>query len=318
MEVSIKRRISDGIKHRYVTGLEEVPPAQLDYIISDVLGPTYIADMNMLDNSRALTISPMLGKMLGATSIPFNKLISLSGIDFKKLQKDIEGTKKRELVFAAIGYGGLGMNILHFMSLLSYRTGVHEVFKELHVFESDRISYTNLPRFYKDLFNFPLPFGLPQNKLAFFNEMNLAERITLHEYRLDESVKETMDTYGNVVYFGAPDFETRALLENSNFMFAGHQGDNVIIVKSPVVDADLTQETYGTVNLTAFFINMIVATASVFDLLSRGLDSFENDSVLFQHNSKERIKSTLEKERVLNEEQDICVYKYTDKLKIAI
>ncbi len=318
MEVSIKRRIVDAIKHRYVTDLYVGEKRNLDFTICDVVAPTYLADINVLDNQRAFTISPLLGKMIETSSIPFNKLISISGINMRRLKRNMNKVKKKKIVFASIGYGGLSMNVLHFISLLSYRTGVIEPFSQLHIFEEDNISYSNLPRFYKDLFGFPVAHGETQNKINFFDEENIAEKIVLHNYRVEKDEIEAMKDYGSTVYFGAPDYKTRKLLENENFMFAGHKGDSVIIVKSPIVDTDLTRESYGTVNLTSFFMNMIVLADGIFDVLAKDFVSEDHDAVLFEHNAKENIKNSLEFERFIDEEKDIGIYKYSNTLKIAI
>jgi hypothetical protein len=315
MKISVKRKIAEAIKHRFITNID-VDPDSLDNVIVDVLAPTYLADWNRLNNYQSMTISPTLSKWIGTDTIPFNKLISISGIDMSRLKINMRKLKSKELDFASIGYGGLSINVLHFMSLLAYRVGVDEPFNTLHVFEDDLVSYSNMLRFYKDMFKYPVEFSQRVFKLELFDEENLARNINLHKYRLDE---QSLNALGDsVVLFGAPDFETRKMLEGRNFMFAGHQGDNVIIVKSPVVDDVITRETYGTINLSSFFINMLVVTDAVVDLLANGFFEADDDSILFEHNAKMSIINRYPRVRSLDYDKGISVYSISDKLSIAI
>jgi hypothetical protein len=264
-----------------------------------------------------MTISPTLSKWVGTDVIPFNKLISISGIDMSRLKTNMRKLKDKDIEFASIGYGGLSINVLHFLSLLAYRVGVDEPFKVLHVFEDDRVSATNMIRFYKDMYKFPVEFGQRVFKLELFEEENLAKEVRLHKYRFDEPAKDELKE-NNVIYFGAPDFETRGLLEGEKFMFAGHQGDNVIIVKTPVVDDVITRETYGTINLSSFFINMLVLTDAIVDILANSFDDADDDEILFEHNSKQKIIDTYPRIRALDDEKGIAIYKIDDDMSIAI
>jgi hypothetical protein len=315
MEVSIKRRFKESIDHRFVTGID-VDPYTLDHTVVDAVIPTYLADWNDFNNYQSFTISPTLARWSGTSSIPFNKLISISGIDMKRLKENMKKVKEKEITFVSIGYGGLSINVLHFLSLLSYRVGVDELFEHLHVYENDYVSATNMIRFYKDMFKFPVSYEQRVLKLELFEEENLAKEVTMHNYRLEQEYVEATKKYKNVVFFGAPDFETRKILEGENFMFAGHQGDKVILVKTPVVDTMLTRETYGTINLTSFFINMLVLTDGIIDQLANGFDDADDDDIIFEYNSKEVISSTHEKLRDLG--NGLGVYRLDDSLNIVI
>lgn len=317
MEVSVLGRVKEAIEHRFVTKLS-VEPYDLDDTIVDVVAPTYVADDNNLNNYQAVTISPTLATWIGTSSMPFNKLIYISQIDMKKFKEDMKKLKEKRVKFASIGYGGLSINVLHFMSLLAYRVGVNDVFEELHIFEDDNISASNMIRFYKDMWRHAVPRGAIVSKLDLFDEENLASNITLHKYRLDEDSIAALKEKENVIFFGAPDFETRKLLEGEKFLFAGHQGDGVILVKSPVVDELLTRESYGTINMTSFFINMMVVTAAIVDTLANGFEDADDDTILFSYNAKEKIVSTKPKVLDIDTEKGIGVYQFDEQLKIAI
>jgi len=285
MNISIKRHITDAVKHRYLTDLN-VNSSELNGKIVDVVTPTYLADHNQLANYQALTISPMNASLIGATSIPFNNLIKLAGVDMSALKTAMQKVKEKELSFVSVGYGGLSINVIHFLSLLAYRTGVEDVFKNLHIYENDNLSYTNVMRIYKDLTHFKCNRGDRINKTLIFDEDNLAENIMLHQYYLTE--EHIGDVDEKTVFFGAPDFDTRKMLEDKNFLFGGHQGDSVVFVYQPEVDSDLTAETYGTINLSSFYLNMVKAAEQLMYTLASDAE-MEEDSVVFSHNAKKAV-----------------------------
>jgi len=317
MDINIRKQISDGIEHRFLTKIA-MDPNDFDNTIVDVAIPTYLADWNKFSNFRAYTISPTLAGMADTSALPFNKLIQISGIDMKKLQDNMRKVKKRKITLTSIGYGGLSINVFHFLSLLSYRVGVDEVFHELNIFDDDYLSFTNAIRFYKNLFKGKVGLGDRVKKIFLFDEHNLAETIVHHSNRFDEGSVEAMKKRKNNVFFGAPDFETRQLLEREQFLFAGHQGDGTILIKSPVVDTVATSETYGTINLTSFFVNMLVNAYGMMDVLANGFLEEEHDKILFQHNSKEHIKSKYELLRTIDTSRDIAVYKVEESLNIMV
>ncbi len=297
MNLSILNQIKNDIEHRYVTGLN-VSSYELSGIICDVVAPTYIADFTSIDNLEVKTISPTLAKNIGVSSIPFNMLIKLADLDMKKIKKSLLEIKRKELTFVSVGYGGLSMNVLHFLSLLSYRSGVEQAFKELHVFENDNIDYSNILRFYKDMYEFQGVQGKSVKKTDVFNELNLASKTILHRYRLDSKrIEKYFDAEDlNPIYFGAPDYETRmSVLKDRNFLFAGHSGDMTTLIKSPIIESDLASETYGTINLTSFFINMLKITEATLNSIAGDIDSIPEDEVIFTWNAKENIISRSQK-----------------------
>jgi hypothetical protein len=172
-------------------------------------------------------------------------------------------------------------------------------------------------RFYKDMFKYTARFGETIYKLQLLDEENLAKNVTLHKYRFEKKEKEAIDT-PKMVYFGAPDFETRKILEGENFLFAGHQGDKVILVKSPVVDDVITRETYGTINLASFFINMLVVTDAIIDSLANDFAEKDDDTILFEYDSKFEISEKYPRIASLDYEKRIAVYQINDELSIAI
>ncbi len=313
MNISLRRHITDAVKHRYLTDLN-VNSQELGGKIIDALTPTYVAEHTEINNFEAMTISPMNAKLTGATSIPFNNLIKIAGIDMKRLKKAMQDVRSRGLTFVSVGYGGLSINMLHFLSMLAYRLDEYDIFKALHIYENDNISYTNIMRVYKDLSHTACGYGDRINKTVLFDEDNIAENIMLHQYYLKE---EHIGDIGNdVFFFGAPDFETRDMLSKYNFIFGGHSGDNVVFVYKPLVDSDLTVESYGTINLASFYLNMMKATENLMYVLASG-EALTPDEVIFQHNAKKDIQDRFEK---IEEPygKDIHSYAVSDNMKLVI
>lgn len=312
MNISLSRHISDGIRHRYLTGLN-VRSEELSGKLVDTLAPTYMADYTQIHNFDTRTMSPMLATLIGVRHIPFNVMLRIAGVDMSKLKVAMRKLKEKELTFVSVGYGGLSINVLHFLSLLAYRVNVDDVFKKLHIYEEDNISFTNIMRIYKDLTHFQCSFGDRLNKLHIFEDENLAEKVMLHKYYLKEEF--IGDVGDDVVFFGAPDFETRDMLQKYNFIFGGHSGNNVAFVYKPKVDSDLTIESYGTINLGVFFLNMLKAAEHlVYTLLD---DYRKEDEVIFEFNAKKMIEDKYEKV----EEQfgkDVHSYVLTDELQIVV
>ncbi len=314
MNLSLRKHITDAVKHRYLTDLN-VSSERLNDRIIDAVTPTYVADHTPVDNYRALTISPMNASLINASSIPFNNFIKIADIDMKKLKTAFRKLKSKELTFVSVGYGGLSINVLHFLSMLAYRVDVENVFKALHIYENDNVSYTNVMRIYKDLTHVKCEMGTLMNKSVLFDEENLAEKILLHQYYLEE--KHIGKVKDDVVFFGAPDFETRDMLEKYNFIFGGHVGDEVAFVYKPKVDRDLTSETYGTINLASFYLNMLKAAEILVYVLAED-EKHEPDSVIFKHNAKKDVVSRYD--RVAGEDfgQDVHSYKINDDMSIII
>lgn len=313
MDISFRGHITDAVKHRYVTGLN-VSSETLDNKVIDVLVPTYVADHTPVNNFKALTISPMNATLIGAESIPFNNLIRLAGIDMKRFKKELQILKEKELTFVSVGYGGLSINMLHFLSMLAYRVDTSDIFKNLHIYENDNLSFTNIMRLYKDITKLQCEYAERVNKTVLFDEENLASNIYLHQYYLhEESIGDIGD---DVVFFGAPDFDTREMLSRYNFIFGGHTGDEVAFMYRPKIDSDLTMETYGSINLTSFMLNMMKATEHLVYALASD-DKYEDDALIFKYNAKDAIRSEYNADSS-EFGNGIASYKINDRMSIVI
>lgn len=314
MNTNIDKYIRDGIRHRYLTDIGV--GKRYSGVICDTLAPTYMADDLPIDDNGVLTISPFLAKMMGTSSIPFNKFLSIADINMKLVKENFKKIKKKNMDIVIVGYGGMNLNVVHFMSLLAYRVGVDQPFNFLCAMDKDFVSTDNLPRFYKDLTGLKFEMFDRLRKVYTFDEKNLAKSILVDTEFIDNQYLEYLKReLENPVFFGAPDFDTRKMLEDENFLFAGHGGDSVVLYKNPKVDSDLTSETYGTVNLASFFINILKVTEATISELANGVENRDIDTKLFGFNSKKHIQENWEK--VEDVDSSVAVYE-RNNLRIII
>ena len=251
MRVDIDAHIKENIKHRYMT-MQNIDYDKRGKSVIDKLFPSCFVYGQDISKNAAF-ISKFLSVYTGNKHIPFEE-IATCFIDSDTLLKLLTKVKAKKLNLSLIGYGGMGINLLHFISLLADSIDIKHIFRSLQIYEADNLSFSNTFRIYKDITKYASDIN-PQNKLRLFDEYNLAKEIKLIERRF---TKDDINT--NQLHIGAPDFTTRKALYDSNFIFTGHKDDAVMLVSSPIVNDSLTIESYGSINLTTFFLNLIAVT----------------------------------------------------------
>lgn len=291
MEVSVQDTLKKAITTRYkVYTKDEVHTIganrKANVIIGDSLVASTLVDDTIELPSNTEFISPNLASMCNGQAVPFGYLLSLLDIDLEELKKDLEALKAANLNLVIVGYGGYSINTIEFLYQFCMQLGVQGLFKYLAIFEDDNLTFTNCLRIYPNL-STPAAVQNTVTKFEVFSEkydgilVDKEDAINLVYSRLDE---ETFNEYykdKNVTLLGAPDFATRALLEGSRFIFGGHSGDEVALINSPVVNAQLTTESYGTINPTTLFLNLIKGAS----MLPKALLNKEPDNtVLFEYN----------------------------------
>lgn len=266
---------------------------QANIIAGDSLAASLFADDSIELPKGTEFISPNLASMFNANVIPFDYLVQALGIDMDKLKKDLEELKAAELNLIVVGYGGYSINTIEFLYQFCVRLGVTNLFKYMAVFEDDNLTYTNCLRIYPNL-SIPAEINNTISKFEVFNEKYdtiLSDNINLVTHRLDAETYEEYYKGKNCTLLGAPDFETRKLLEDARFIFGGHSGDEVALINNPVVNQQITTESYGTINPTTLFLNLIRGAAELPKAL---LNKAEPNTVLFEYDvTKDKdIKST--------------------------
>jgi len=293
--INVFDKIYEEIRHRYSP--ESIIPGALD---NDALTQYFTKkDFKILKkyknyyNQNILVIIPNLSQ---AFPIPYvgrkvetiyhiqdlrDYCIRTTGIDPMteegqvEIHKILRRIQSKEMKLAVIGYGGAMINFLYNTYLLAFLSNFNEpVFKEICIFEREAISFTNILRLGKPVIlesflDIQLNESGSLNKLNLLREeYQLAEEVTPVEDYLtsDEDLKELVDN--DFVLIGAPNFEARKLLEDTNFFFFGHANNELEIFYQPLVDTELTFESYGSIDIPVLISNIGAGTIEMLKILS--------------------------------------------------
>jgi len=228
--------------------------------------------------------------------VDFRHMIKICDINLREVQTNLIKIKKMgNIDLVSIGYGGLSINIIHFMYLLSLETKQLFWLNNLRIFENDKLSLSNSIRVYKDLSAFKGFNGVPINKTYILgDDRNIAKELMIKRRYFSKDdldfKNEELDgfmTDKKTFIFGAPDFKTRKMLEDTNFIFTGHSGNDIEFYSSPKVDSDLTRETYGKIDLDYFFPNMLKGAEQLIHIMANyNPDDFKPDTKIWSFNSE--------------------------------
>lgn len=284
MNISLRSHLSSNIQRRYDLRTTEPIGGYHDHLILHSLVEGHSApDIDLP------IISPNLGTIYQARPVSFDTLITQMQINLDQVRADLEVIKANNVHITSIGYGGFSINLFTFMAMLAQRAGVYKPFKHVSIYEDDTLTLLNAFRIYKRLDQVPTrKSNRAQLKLQLFQdlEMTLTQELT----RVNERFKpEHIAKHSGELLFGAPDFETRQLLENEQFLFTGHGGDEVEFISRPIVDTSLTTETYGSINLVTFFLNMLKASEHFIHIVANA-ESLPSNTSVWKFNTKEFLK----------------------------
>lgn len=295
MNIGVMATLRKAITTRYkIYSNDEV--AQLSanrkakVIVGDSLAASAFADDTVEIPTMTEFISPNLASMFNSSSLSFDYLVSVLDIDMEALKVDLEKLRDAKLNLVLVGYGGYSINTIEFLYQFCVRLGVTDLFKYIAIWEDDNLTYTNCLRIYPNL---SVP-AAPENavsKLKIFSDKYdtvISNNIQLVYHRLDSETYTEYYKGKNVTLLGAPDFETRQLLEDARFIFGGHSGDEVALINNPVVNQQLTTESYGTINPTTLFLNLIKGAAELPKAL---LNDAPNNTVLFEYNCTKELNT---------------------------
>lgn len=284
MNISLRDHISTNIQRRYDLRTTEPIAGFNDHLILHA----FVRDRTPPSADLPI-ISPNLATFYRAKPAPFDSLLPLLNIDIDQIRKDLETIKSNEVYLTAIGYGGFNINLFTFMAMLAQRAGVYKPFKRVTIYENDTITLLNAFRIYKRLDHVSTRFNNrahPKDQLFQELEMGLVQELVRKPERF---TPEHINEHAGELLFGAPDFETRQFLEDQQFLFTGHGGDEVEFISRPIVDPSISIESYGSINLTTFFLNMIKAAESFIHIVANAETLPANESV-WKFNVKEHLK----------------------------
>ena len=198
-------------------------------------------------------------------------------LDVVPTQEDFQKIRDKDINLCLVGYGGAMVNMLHNMYSWAMELSEVRIFKNIVIFEKDTVDFSNLVRFGK-----PIAFDYTA-EFASFNSNERSNIKTLkklsmvsHEKELSKKrkiisfVEWLKDTHAeslnakNYILVGAPDLETRQMLNDmdSKFYFIGHSNYEVDITFQPEITSGLVVENYGSIDIPVLLINLQIATGA--------------------------------------------------------
>ena len=251
--------------------------------------------VNRIQNSRAgdsienkSFLSPNIANLtLSSTDVlSLREFIDLTGLNVDRINRNIRRIRERGLDVIFIGYGGMSINMLHFMeSIKKYQTG-NSLFSSLTIYEPDKLSLTNMFRVYKDCSKINGSIEQSEYKTKLFTERGIADRVNIvNNYFTEEDAN---NWNSNTIFIGAPDFGTREILKNRRFFFVGHGDNEISITYQPSTEHDMTIETYGKIDVRILWSNLLSATEAMFEILANAkFDELEPNTEVFVNNAYE-------------------------------
>lgn len=234
-------------------------------------------------------INPNMATLLNGKRVTIDMLFELFGVDKDKLCDKLTKLKSKQLGIALIGLGGTMSNFTYFLNEMVEYFKIDNLFDTLVVYENDSLEISNLPRI-------PLDYITPIRRInsggvipklnIFRNLRSLFKTNLLEENRFIEYKAKAFD-----FVIGSPDLATRTNMFNSdskNFICPLHFNNELVIFENPkVLASDMVQETYGSIELTFFFLNMFRMTIELIDIMLK--DELAINEKVFSFNSKESI-----------------------------
>lgn len=310
--------LKDQIRARYA--FYDRPKNGLTNIVMDNYLPKILYSNNFSNSSISAldlpktiyTISPWFAEIIGANCIATEQLCRVLGFDKKALKTLVNKVKIRNYSISFIGYGGTGVNTIHWLTEIMKFTNSVNLFNFVDIVEPEQLELSNLLRFPKNaaasngntLFSNQRSsnwlnetsklqlLSRAECTLLSKNKLNLSTAyLTENTYMRDVSKGIVLDydnsrykTKSNHVLYGAPSMHTRDFFNKlGNFIAATHSGNSCYMWLNPKQDTDLVLETYGLVSLTQFFMNQLRIAIGLLEVLADGVDLSLQDTQLLEY-----------------------------------
>ena len=250
--------IRETINSKYRMGKDAtVNNQRLPY--GDYLSPLALCrDYVSISKEQRTVLSPNTKNFLDEVeNIPFSEFMELASNKFDVNWDKIANNSHR---LAIIGYGGFMSNMMYFISQIQKENEYSGYIFSVDIYENDDFSAMNGVRTFQDTSRIG---AMEDNKLSLVNDIIDTIKITRkRRYFTEDDVYNTTN-----LCIGSPDFDTRILLENKNFIFFGNSNTDFVIHRSPVIDPTMTRETYGKINIVEFWVGILEATYEFLRLL---------------------------------------------------
>ena len=311
----MKDYLREQIRTRY--GFFERPSSGLSNVVLDSFFPRLMYNYNMnimqlrFDESfprTACAISPLVAECLNVKRIQTEQLCRVLGYDTKAIKALIDTVRAKKINIVFAGAGGTGMNTSYWLTELCAMVHAIDLFDRVCVFEPEVIEYSNMFRFpislaaytdatsnydspYKMLLIEPMAQKLSAKKPVFFHTFLNKDKI---EYRDTDNFfarnwdrdtsKYTYTTKLNTIIYGAPSLSARAeMTEFGNFIAATHANTSCSLWLNPKQEQDIQIESYGMIQLGAFFMNQLRMAIGLLEVLATRTNFSEQDQNLLTY-----------------------------------
>lgn len=253
----------------------------------------------------SVAISPWFANMLGVKQMSTEQMCRILGYTKKKIRKLMMKVKDLEYTAAFIGYGGTGVNTIHWLTEMSKMTHTVNLFNHMRIYEPDNAEVSNLLRFPKDptqVRTFPSDIRRARQRsklrLLSLDELSILSRQTPSVIARRHSIGSSEYRSGVPVdkhfMYGAPGIAYRTRLsERGSFISATHAGNTCSLHLNPLQDTDLQVESYGVIQLAPFFMNQLRMAIGLLEYLATNPDmSLKNQELLEYSFNGESVLST--------------------------
>ena len=267
--------------------------------VYSIMDKNILRGFNSLDenvaayNKNLVILNPNLSFFAQSINktIPIEHLLALFDIDEKELKANMKKVSYLTNPIVSLGLGGLMSNFLYWSDRLREYFGLDYLFKQLVVFEPDTLEFSNLFRIPLNWKDFKIPEPVENRSLSLFLDPKLSLKydnkynklLLLQSVRnLSPKIRQFVDEFKrielkNCVLIGAPDLNTRKAIFNSysdndyyniSFLCTTHINNTFSIDVFPDFDRELVVETYGSIDLNKFLLNMFRMTVELIRILA--------------------------------------------------
>ena len=252
----------------------------------------------------AVAISPWVANLLGVRQMETEQMCRILGFTPRDIKTLILEVKRLRFNPQFVGYGGTGVNSIHWLTQLCKMSNTVNLFQTMSVFEPDEIEISNLLRFPKDITT--VQYGKSSRTTVQYDRSSRLNKLAL----LTQEERKTLSreptavhrskhrTHGNTLTgktftYGAPGLDYRHELSDAgNFISATHMGNSCSLYLNPTQDTDLQVESYGLIQLAPFFMNQLRMAIGLLEFLATDPDMSVKDTELMYHEFDGISKST--------------------------
>jgi len=292
--VNVMEKIQEEIRHRYADS--SIIKHALDNDVISKLGKsnfrllkrftTYMNPNLLILNPSLTNTFPISYNGNKSKTIYFNDTIKQYCTDIigydpttpegkAKVHELLDSIAQKNLKICVVGYGGAMINFLWNTYLLAFISSYNDpIFEEIIIFEKDSISLTNILRISKPVILDSFlnihcndDGSLPKIRLI-KEEFQLTKKMGLFKRYLEDEKEVKQLVKDGFVFIGAPNFEARVLLNNAPFYFLGHANNELEIFYQPLVNTELTFESYGSIDVPVLLANLAVGTIKMLEIFN--------------------------------------------------